>query len=864
MREILALLPRPSRYLGNEEGAVRVDPFTVELHCALAFPDLYEVAMSYLGQKILYGQLNAMPGVLAERVFAPCRDAAAVLREHKVPLATLESDTDLARTHMIGFSVTHELAFTNVLYMLDLAGIPLRAAERGDDLTAWPLIVAGGGCTLCAEPLAPFMDIMVLGESEAVLPELIPLLRRARAEGWSKSAFLAEARRVPGIYVPSLFRERPDGSLEPVYADYTEVRRRAVADLKDAFYPVEQVTPFGAVHNRLSLEIARGCTRGCRFCQAGMTLRPSRERSVADVAALLEACLDRTGYDDVSFLALSCGDFSGLKTLFLDVADRCAREQISLSLPSLRVGSVDGDIMARMAGIRRTGATLAPEAGSQRLRDAINKGVTEEGLIRHVRHLVGYGWQQVKLYFMIGLPTETYEDLDALVELGLKVRDCCRFRDEDGKWRGPRLNVTLAVSPFVPKTHTPFQWEAQISLTEMEARIRHLRDAVRPHKNLTLRWHEPAMSHLEGILSRGDRRLAEVVERAYRKGGIFSSWVEGFDLTPWKEALDECGMTAEQWTGGRDPDGPLPWDHLWAGTSRRFLSAERRRALSGAVTGDCRYGPCRQCGVCDTKAGPSLLRARDSDPPLRTMLNFPERDQNDHSPIPPVAPYQPGKKAAPPAIGEELARRAVRYRIWHRKEDRAAWISQLELQSLLERSMRRAGLPLAFSQGFHPLPLLSFGRALPVGVASRSEWFIVTLRAPLRADEVLERLDPRMPDGMKLVRAELLPLTGKVVSPAEELFQLRYADPDALSAAWRVFADAEHWELERETKQGGTRVQDVRPLLRDYEFRDGGLLFTLDWREAYLSPLTLTRAMLPDLDPLRLELVKLAQFFDAR
>lgn len=861
MREILALLPRPSRYLGNEEGAVRIDPASAELHCALAFPDMYEVAMSYLGQKIVYGQLNAMPGVLAERVFTPCRDAAAILREHKVPLATLESDTDLARTHLVGFSITHELAFTNVLYMLDMAGIPLRAAHRGDDLNAWPVILAGGGCTLCAEPLAPFMDMMALGESEAVLPELIPLLMRARAEGWSKSAFLAEARHVPGVYVPSLFREKPDGSLEPVYADYTGVRRRAVADLQDAFYPVEQVAPFGAVHNRLSLEIARGCTRGCRFCQAGMTLRPSRERTVADVTALVDSCLARTGYDDVSFLALSCGDYSGLKTLFLDVADRCAREQISLSLPSLRVGSVDGDIMSRMAGIRRTGATLAPEAGSQRLRDVINKGVTEEGLIRHVRQLVGYGWQQVKLYFMIGLPTETYEDLDALVELGLKVRDCCRFRDEDGKWRGPRLNVTVAVSPFVPKTHTPFQWEPQISLAEMETRIRYLRDAVKPHKNLTLRWHEPAMSHLEGILSRGDRRLAEVVERAYRKGGIFSSWVEGFDLRPWTEALGECGMTAEQWTRGRDLDETLPWDHLLAGTSRRFLLAERRRALAGTVTGDCRYGPCRQCGACDTKAGPSLLRVRDTDPPLRTRLNFPERDQDDAGPIPPVAPYEPGKKAAPPAIGEELTRRVVRYRIWHRKEGRAAWISQLELQSMLERAMRRAGLPLAFSQGFHPLPLLSFGRALPVGVASRAEWFIVTLRAPLRMEEVLEKLDPRMPDGMKLVRAELLPLTGKVISPAEELFQLRYAGPAALGPAWEAFVAAERWDLEREAKQGGTRIQDIRPLLRDYEFRDDGLLFTLDWRQLYLSPLAFVRSVLPHLDPARLELVKLAQFF---
>lgn len=869
MREILALLPRPSRYLGMEEGAVRVsaeDVAGASLHCALAFPDLYEVAMSYLGQKILYGQLNAMEGVLAERVFAPCRDAAAVLRERGVPLATLESDTDLARVHLLGFSVTHELAFTNVLYMLDLAGIPLRTVDRGDDLKAWPLVMAGGGCTLCAEPLAPFMDMMVLGESEAVMPAVTELLLRARREGWSRSAFLTEARHIPGVYVPSLFREIGDGRLEPVHPDYTVVRRRPVADMTAAFYPVEQAVPFGAVHNRLSLEIARGCTRGCRFCQAGMTLRPSRERSVGEVRKFLEECLARTGYDDVSFLALSCGDYSALKTLFLDAADRCAREQISLSLPSLRVGSVDGDIMARVAGIRRTGATLAPEAGSQRLRDVINKGVTEEDLLRHVRQLVGYGWQQVKLYFMIGLPTETYEDLDAIVDLGLKVRDCCRRQDENGKWRGPRLTVTVAVSPFVPKTHTPFQWEPQISLEEMHARIRHLREEVKRHKNLSLRWHEPAMSHLEGILSRGDRRLADVVEKAYRRGGVFSSWVEGFDFAPWREALAECGMTEDEWTGPRDTDEPLPWDHLQAGVSRRFLLAERERAFRGAVTGDCRYGPCRQCGVCDTKAGPSLLRSEgDPMPPLRTSLNFPRRDQNDDMPVPEPDPYEPGRKAAPPSIGGELARRAVRFRIWHRKMDRAAWISQLELQALLERSLRRAGLPLAFSQGFHPLPLLSFGRALPVGVASLAEWFVVTLRDPLSSPEIMDRLGPRMPAGMELAAVDLMPLTGKLPSAEEELFRLACPSdtsgrPDPrFREAWETFAGKPRHTLEQQTRQGNVRMRDIRPLLRSFEFREQAVLFTLDWRDDYLSPLAFVREVLPWLEPARIELVKLAQ-----
>lgn len=875
MKEILALLPRPSRYLGIEEGAVEARPASARLHCALAFPDLYEVAMSYLGQKILYGQLNSMEGILAERVFAPCRDAAKVLRERGVPLATLESDTNLADTHLVGFSITHELAFTNVLLMLDLGGIPLRSADRGEDLCRWPLIMAGGGCTICAEPLAPFMDLMVLGEGEAVMPQLVELLVRARGEKWTRTEFLKEARHIPGVYVPSFFSARADGTLEPLFDDYKKVRRRPVADMKDAFYPVRQVTPFGAVHNRLSLEIARGCTRGCRFCQAGMTLRPSRERSVEEIEKLTEECLASTGYDDVSFLALSCGDFSGLKTLFLDVADRCAREQIAISLPSLRVGSVDGEIMARMAGIRRTGATLAPEAGSQRLRDVINKGITEEALIHHVRQLAGYGWQQVKLYFMLGLPTETREDLDAIVDLCVKVRDCCRKKDEDGKWYGPRLTVTAAVSPFVPKTHTPFQWEPQISQEAMKERIFYLRDAVRSHKGISLRWHEPAMSHLEGILSRGDRRLADVVEKAYRKGGIFSSWIEGFSLEPWLEALEECDMKPEDWTCARDLEAPLPWEHLETGVSRRFLLTERERALRGAVTGDCRYEACRHCGACDTKAGPSLLRTSESDPPLNTMLNFPSRDQVDFGPIPEIPRFEPGRKKEPPHIDEALTRRAVRYRIWHRKHGGAAWISQLELQSLLERALRRAGLPLSFSQGFHPLPLLSFGRALPVGVESLSEWFLVTLRSPMRDSEVMERLSSCMIEGMELVRTELMPLVGKVPMPVEELFRLKVGEkavarePERLAdwagrlaEDWKHFADSSFLGFERENKKGTLKTENLRSLLVDYERREGGEIFLkLNWRETYFSPLTLIRTVSPWLDAADIELLKLAQYF---
>lgn len=847
MREILNLLPKPSRYLGMEEGAVFPDVKNAQLHCVLAFPDMYEVGMSYLGHKIIYAQLNAIPGVLAERVFTPCREASAIMKEHNSPLASLESDTPLDQTHLLGFSITTELAFTNVLYMLDLANIPLWQQDRcgsSDDLFTYPIVLLGGGCALCAEPLAPFIDVMQIGEAEVIMPAFIDLLMKARAQKWTRTQFLEEARHIPGIYVPSLFIMNEDGSLTPKFDDYTKVLRHAVTDMNAAAYPANQVVPFGAVHNRLSLEIAKGCTRGCRFCQAGMTLRPSRERNTEAIKEILDSCLTQTGFDDVSFLSLSCGDFSGLKTMFLDAADRCAREQVSISLPSLRVGSVDGDIMARMATIRRTGATLAPEAGSQRLRDFINKGITEEELIHHVRQLIGYGWQQVKLYFMIGLPSETTEDLDGIIDLCLKVRDCCRYQDDEGRWYGPRITVTAALSPFVPKTHTPFQWAAQISKAEMHKRIFHLRDMFKQHKSLTMRWHEPNMSTLEGLLSRGDRRLAPVIEKAFKNDGIFCTWMDGFSLDPWLTAIEECNMTWEEWTRERSLDEALPWDHLESGVSKDFLLKELERAHKGSITEDCRYHACHQCGVCDTKASPSLLRSSENDPPLVTQLNFPKRDQEDLGPIPEI-PLLSTTKAQVPKIAENLTKKIVRYRIWHRKMDGAAYLSQLEIQSLLDRSMRRASLPLAFSQGFHPMPLLTFGKALPVSVNSEAEWFAIILRTHLSAQEVHTLLAPHMLRGMGLIKVEALPLTGQVPEAIAERFSLE--SPESVAHIFEDFSNKDSILWERTNKKGKLVCRDIRPVLTNWKVEKEGetnrISMTLSWDDFYMSPLTLLEQM---------------------
>ena len=868
MQQLLPLLPRPSRYTGIEEGACRKSPETVSLRVALAFPDTYDVGMSYLGQKILYGIVNARKNWWAERVMAPDRESGEILRRHGAPLCTLESGLPIGRADCVSFSVTNELCYTNVLYMLDLGGIPLRHADRPDDLSACPLIFAGGGALLSAEPLAPFLDFCVLGDGEETLVDVLDLLEKAKAQGWGRARYLEEVRHIPGIYVPSFFTPQADGSLLPRFADHARPARRIVADLDSAAYPVEQVVPVGAVHNRLSLEIARGCTRGCRFCHAGMVYRPVRERSLDTIARLLEDCLNKTGYDEISFLSLSTGDFSALKTLSNRVLDRCVHEQVSLSLPSLRVGSIDDDIMRRMADIRRTGCTLAPEAGSQRLRDVINKGVTEEQLLLHVQKLLEYGWRQAKLYFMIGLPTENDDDLLAIADLCRKVRDAAG--------RGnPRLQVTAALSPFVPKPFTPFQWVEQIGMEEIDRRVRLVREAFKGQKFLKLRWHEPAMSHLEGILSRAGREMAPVVEAAYRKGAIFTSWVEEFALEPWYEALAENGLDPAACIAARSLDAPLPWDHLEAGISPEFLRREWDRALAEKVTDDCRYGACRACGACDTAARPSRLPhagiATDDGPLHRNRLIFAQRDQSAHQPHRDaegrIICRELEKK--PPQIAPELTVKAAQFRVWHSKTDGCAYLSQLELQSLLERALRRARLPMSFSQGFHPLPLMSFGRALPVGVESRAEWFAITLREPLKAAEVARRLREVLPPGMDILHVESVDGSRRTEQSVRETFQLHVDGMDGATLAGafaRFAAEAEH-PLTRETKKG-PRTADIRPLLGQWSQEGDAVTFTLDWANMYLSPAAFCLEVLAPLagaDALRpvMHLCKTEQHFAA-
>lgn len=841
MRNHLLLLPRPSHYLGTEYNSVHKNLADVRVRAALAFPDLYEVGMSYLGGRILYHHVNAHPRIWAERVFAPPMEAAMQMQAADVTLTTLESGTPLRSMDMVAFSLTHELCYTNVLYMLDLAGIARRSEQRP---TNSPIIVAGGGAAFNLEPLAPFLDIIAVGDGEDLLLELLLLTEHRTSKGWSKAELLHAAGRVTGCYVPGHCRPGLDKRLRTVHGVPVRVEKRVFPDLENTLFPTDQVVPFGQViHDRLCIEIARGCTRGCRFCQAGMIYRPVRERSVAELHKIIRHGLERTGFDEISFLSLSAGDYSDLEGLFALCFRHCSERQVSVSLPSLRVGSVGGDILDRIASIRRTGITLAPEAGSQRLRNVINKNITEADLLAHTRAIFERGWSAVKLYFMIGLPTETEADLEAILDLCLKVKKTAADKTK-------RLQVTASISPFVPKPHTPFQWERQISLEEMRQRIDRLKTLFRPHRRLNLRWHMPEMSWLEGVFARGDRELAAVVEKACDKGALFSSWSDTQDLHLWLESMKECGIDPEAYLSARNVDEVLPWEHICSGVRKEFLVLERTRALAGCVTLDCRGGACQGCGVCTGVDGATTLKEQ-ADLEIRPRI-WPK---TSHSTL------QLETGAHADSASEKLSRKGAAYKLGYCKLGTAVCFSQLELAKLFERAMRRVDIPMSFSKGFHPMPRISFGRALPVGVGSVRENAVVVLREAMDPEMIRKGLAGQMPRGLKVIEVQLVAPGDRPTQAMFEEYVLLYSgDHDMLSklrAAWDAFEGVEELAYVKKTKRG-ERLLNLRGLVRWMRWQASSRLhIVFDFRENYLNPLVAVQVIAPGPGPDRVRLTKI-------
>jgi radical SAM family uncharacterized protein/radical SAM-linked protein len=711
---ILPLISAPARYVGGEKNAVRKRPDDVRLRFALAFPDVYEVAMSHVGLDILYNILNTREDIAAERVFAPWPDMERHMRAKGLPLASIESSIPIQAFDILGFSLQYELSYTNVLNMLDLAGIPLWACDRKD---GYPLVIAGGPGTSNPEPVADFFDAILVGDGEEAVVEICDTVLEAKQRRRSQRSLLDALSHIPGVYVPAFFRPAYDktekiGRIIPQRENYTHVTRRILPDLDRAPYPTAPVVPWvKTVHDRLSLEIARGCKRGCRFCHAGFIYRPYRERRPERVYSLIQEALDATGYEEVSFLSLSSGDYGCMEPLLHRVMDHCQRRNIALSFPSLRVETLKPEMLRQIRRVRKTGFTLAPEAATTRLRRVINKEMDEGILLEAARNLYREGWNLIKLYFMIGLPTETDEDVEEIIDLTRRV-----LQQGKGCRRPPRLNVS--VSTFVPKPHTPFQWERQLTLSETEERQQILRRGLRK-KGIRFKWHDARMSLLEGVFSRGDRRLSRVLQTAFTLGCRFDGWGELFQWALWCKAFENNQISMDSYIQGKALSETLPWAHIQSGVHDDFLRAERVRSREEKGTVTCRK-ECRACGLC-------------------------------HEQEVQVTSWETFDKTF--RVPEALASGPTeprRVRLTFEKVGPSRFIGHLDMTKAFHRAARRAGIRLRYSQGFHPTPRMSFARAQPLGLESLCEEMEWDLENGTDQDRLPESVNDQLPEGLRV------------------------------------------------------------------------------------------------------------------
>lgn len=596
--QILPRVQKPARYVGGEWNAVSKEWENVDLKVAFGFPDVYEVGMSWLGLQILYEIVNSRPRVLMERVFAPWPDMEKKMREHGLPLFTLESRRPVRDFDVLAFTLQYEMSFSNVLNMLDLSGIPLRSDQRGKE---HPLVIAGGPCAFNPEPLADFIDLFVIGEGEEAINDFLDIFLEGKRRQLCREDFLLEAARVQGFYVPSLYRVlyREDGAVFKVFPVKEgvpeKVTKRVVRDLDRVPFPVKPVVPStSVVHDRIMIEVMRGCARGCRFCQAGMIYRPVREKKLETILKLADELVKNTGYDEISLISLSTSDYTQVQEVIRSLLDKHSRCGVGVSLPSLRADNFSLELAKEVQRVRRSSLTFAPEAGTQRLRNVINKGVTKDDLLKTAGTAFREGWHAIKLYFMIGLPTETEEDLEGIARL---ARDVLALGREAGVQHG-RLRVTVSVSSFVPKAHTAFQWEPQTAQDELKRKQAFLAERLQ-ERGLVYNYHDAGMSFMEAVFARGDRKLGAVLLKAFEFGCKLDGWSEYFDLERWLEAFRSAGLDPESYACRRfDYNDPLPWDHIDTGVSKKFLVEEHRRALAGVTTEDCRTGVCSGCGLC--------------------------------------------------------------------------------------------------------------------------------------------------------------------------------------------------------------------------------------------------------------------------
>lgn len=746
---------RPGRYLDHETN-LRRDPGG-RVRFLLCFPDLYEIGMSNLGIRILHHVINRSPEYRADLAFAPWPDMEAFMRQERIPLCGTGTGLRARDFDVLGFSLQHELQYTNVLNMLDLASVPLLGSERDD---ADPIVIAGGPCAFNPGPMSAFIDAFAIGDGESLCLEIADRLGDAKARGLARGAKLRALSEIEGVFVPAIsVAEGQPGT----------VSRRVEAALRDEDFPLPPIVPIIPItHDRLTLEIMRGCTRGCRFCSAGMLTRPVRRRTVDSVVGLAQAGIEASGWEEVSLVSLSTSDYADLEDLVGKLSGVLAGRQVGISLPSMRPGTFTAEVARTISRTRKTGLTFAPEAGTPALRRRINKDIDEGRLYSTIETAFRGGWDAVKLYFMIGLPGEDDADVEGIVEMVKSVAAICRGF-------GKRRHATVSLSPFVPRAHTPLQWEAQSAPDEVLRRIGLIRRAL-PSDRIKLRWRDPCMSLVEGVLARGDRRCGQAVLGAWKQGARFDGWTDRFDFDLWTRCFAEAGVETAQATGRRAVGEPLPWSHIFGGVTSRFLRDEAEKAAEGVLTPDCREGACSECGACP---GPQAQSGGKMAPEAALAARSPEEGSGAaRVRAPEPRSFRDSTRSKRPAP-------AMRLRIRYAKGDELRFVSHLDVARAFQRSLRRARLPVVYSEGFSPHPRMSFGPPLPLGVAGGGEFLDVSVENK-PGQGWMDALNAALPPGLRTLDARMIPAQGpsliSLLNAAKYRIVVWECDPQACSA----------------------------------------------------------------------------------
>ena len=897
--ELLLQVQKPARYLGNEMHAVYKDR-EIPVRFAMCFPDVYEIGMSHLGIQILYELFNRREDTWCERVFSPWTDMDRLLRDHHIPLFALESQDPVRDFDFLGFTLQFELCYSNILQVLDLSGIPLHAADRTD---RDPIVIGGGPCAYNPEPVARFFDLFYIGEGETSYDELLDLYRDMKERGEGRKAFLRAAAQVPGIYVPSLYEVSygEDGTIasfgpidffESIGKKETEaapqppiprrIRKQVAAALDDpakAPYPTKPLIPFITVtQDRVAVELQRGCIRGCRFCQAGMIYRPNRERDLSTVQAYADSMLDSTGQDDILLSSLSSSDYSCIHEIVDYISDHREADRVKLQVPSLRIDAFSLDLMARVQDVRRSSLTFAPEAGSQRLRDVINKGLTEEEILNGAREAFRGGWNKVKLYFMLGLPTETDEDRVAISDLANKI-SAAYYEEVPKEKRNGRCQITVSTSFFVPKAFTPFQWAPMYRAGDylgFAATVNHAIYAAHNHRSIRYSWHDAPMIYLEGVLARGDRRVADLIEEAYRLGALFDCWLETWDYARWEQAAANIGLDMDFFAvRERKKEEILPWDFIDIGVRRDFLWSEWEKAHRAQVTPNCReacsgcgaasYG----CGVCLRDRAADRMKKEESEKPdvgksadgvetadhLKAVYKAEERsveksadglDAEKHPQVTekkgkPVeilgqkASVESSAQAEKVGTEEETGRLCIRIRMRLAKYGPMKYIGHLELMRFLQKCLRRTDIDVHYSDGITPRMIMSTAMPLGLGLESRGEYVDIEIGTPVSTAHALDQLRPLMPEGLEIldfrqVGEAVLEGGGTEKKPEKAMsvvaaadyevrFRAGYRPPENWQKILTDFVGREEIPWTKETKKG-FRTLDMKPLIYDFSIHE--------------------------------------------